>query len=106
VLFRSIGVGGSIIVVPILVGFLHVPLKKAISAGLFFVVFSSASGFISQALHGHVDYESGVIIGLASLLGVYFGIHLKDKVNGHLQRKLIVIFYVVVVSYLTKRIFF
>ncbi len=101
----AIGVGGSIIIVPILVGFLHVPLKKAISAGLFFVVFSSASGFISQAMQGHVDFESGVIIGVASLFGVYLGIHLKDRVDVHLQRRLIVIFYVIVVTYLTQRIF-
>lgn len=100
----TIGVGGSILVVPILVGFLHVPLKKAISAGLFFVVFSSVAGFISHALHGHVDYESGIMIGLSSLFGVYLGVHLKDKVNADFQRKLLVLFYIVIVSYLTQRI--
>ncbi len=104
-LSMTIGVGGSILLVPILVGFLHVPLKKAISAGLFFVVFSSVSGLISHALKGHVDYESGVIIGLASLLGVYIGIHLKDKVNTVLQKRLLVVFYLLVVLYLIKRIF-
>ncbi len=101
----TIGVGGSIILVPILVGFLHVPLKKAISAGLFFVVFSSISGFISHAQIGHVDYESGVIIGMASLIGVYFGIHLKDRVDAMLQRRLLVGFYLLVVLYLVQRIF-
>ncbi len=102
----AIGVGGSMILVPILVGFLHVPLKKAVSAGLFFVVFSSIAGFVSHATVGHVDFESGVVIGLASLFGVYLGIHLKDRVDVHLQRRLIVIFYVIVVTYLTQRIFF
>lgn len=102
----AIGVGGSMILVPILVGFLHVPLKKAVSAGLFFVVFSSIAGFISHATVGHVDFKSGIIIGLASLFGVYLGIHLKDRVDVHLQRRLIVIFYVIVVTYLTQRIFF
>lgn len=102
----AIGVGGSMILVPILVGFLHVPIKQAVSAGLFFVVFSSVAGFISHATVGHVDFESGVIIGVASLFGVYLGIHLKDRVDAHLQRKLIVIFYMIVVSYLTQRIFF
>jgi len=101
----TIGVGGSIILVPILVGFLHVPLKKAISAGLFFVVFSSVAGFISHANLGHIDYESGTIIGLASLLGVYVGIHLKDRVDTALQRKLLVGFYLLVVMYLIQRIF-
>ena len=101
----TIGVGGSIILVPILVGFLHIPLKKAISAGLFFVVFSSVSGFISHSISGDVDYESGIIIGMASLLGVYVGIHLKDAVSTQLQKNLLVVFYLAVVLYLLQRIF-
>ena len=101
----TIGVGGSIILVPILVGFLHVPLKKAISAGLFFVIFSSTSGLISHSLKGHIDFEAGIMIGLASLVGVYVGIHLKDKVNSILQKKLLVGFYMLVVIYLIQRIF-
>jgi len=101
----TIGVGGSIVLVPILVGFLHVPLKKAISAGLFFVVFSSVAGFISHTKLGHVDYESGVVIGLASLVGVYSGVHLKDRVDTVLQRRLLVGFYLLVVLYLVQRIF-
>ena len=102
----TIGVGGSILLVPILVGFLHVSLKKAVSAGLFFVVFSSVSGLISHALKGHIDYQSGVIIGFASLIGVYVGIHLKERVLHRVQKRLLVAFYLFVVLYLAKRIFF
>ena len=101
----TIGVGGSILLVPILVGFWHVELKQAISAGLFFVVFSSLSGMISHALVGHVDFEKGIYIGLASLLGVYAGIHFKDKVESALQKKLLLVFYAMIVTYLTYRIF-
>lgn len=101
----TIGVGGSIMLVPILVGFLHVKLKKAISAGLFFVVFSSISGLISHSLEGHIDFKSGIIVGIASLVGVYTGIYFKDKVQTPLQKKLIVIFYIFIVIYLAKRVF-
>jgi hypothetical protein len=102
----TIGVGGSILLTPILVGYFHVPLNKAISSGLFFVVFSSVAGLISHTSVGHVDYESGLIIGVASLAGVYIGIHLKDSVDVVLQKRLIVGFYILVVSYLTSRVFF
>jgi uncharacterized membrane protein YfcA len=105
-LSMTIGVGGSILLVPILVGFLHVPLKKATSAGLFFVVFSSVSGLISHAIEGHIDYVSGIIIGLASLFGVYVGIHLKERVSHAMQKSSLVAFYLFVVLYLAKRIFF
>jgi len=104
-LSMTIGVGGSIILVPILVGFWNVKLKDATSAGLFFVVFSSISGMISHTLSGQVDFEKGVIIGFASLLGVYIGVQLKDKVDPVLQKKLLVVFYTMIVTYLIYRIF-
>jgi len=104
-LSMTIGVGGSIILIPILVGFLHVPLKKAVSAGLFFVVFSSLSGLISHSIEGNIDYESGITIGMASLVGVYVGIILKDTVSSTLQKNLLVAFYLAVVVYLIQRIF-
>lgn len=101
----TVGVGGGLLLIPILVGFLHVELKKAISAGLFFVVFSSMAGLISHGLSRHVDFESGIIIGLASLIGVYFGIILKDRVNIVLQKRLLISFYLLIVVYLINRIF-
>jgi uncharacterized membrane protein YfcA len=102
----TIGVGGSILLVPILVGFIHIPLRKATSAGLFFVVFSSVSGLISHAIEGHIEYQNGIIIGLASLFGVYLGIHLKERVSHRVQKRLLLAFYLFVVLYLAKRIFF
>ena len=101
----SIGVGGSLLLVPILVGFLHIELKKAISAGLFFVVFSSISGLISHSISEHMDFQSGIIIGVSSLLGVYIGIHMQDKVSSLVQKRLLVGFYLSVVIYLANRIF-
>lgn len=104
-LSMSIGVGGSIILVPILVTFLHVPLKKAVSAGLFFVVFSSLGGLISHTMNEDIDYMSGIVIGSVSLIGVYFGIALKDKVDEILEKRLLGSFYFLVVVYLINRIF-
>ncbi len=101
----TIGIGGSILLVPILVGFLHVEIKKAVSAGLFFVVFSSVSGLISHSMSRQIDFESGIIIGMASLIGVYFGIILKDSVSSILQKRVLVGFYLLVVIYLINRIF-
>jgi len=49
ILAISVGVGGAVMITPILVGFLNYNLKKAVSLSLFFVVFSSTSGFISMS---------------------------------------------------------
>ncbi len=100
----SIGVGGSILLVPILVGFLHVSLKHAISAGLFFVVFSSVAGVVGLSIARVLDYHSGIIIGVASLLGVALGIHFKHNVSNVMQKRLLITFYVAVATYLFYRL--
>jgi uncharacterized membrane protein YfcA len=101
----SIGVGGSILLVPILVGFLHFELKKAISAGLFFVVFSSLSGLISLSIAGQVAYLDGVLIGAASLVGVFGGVHLNHTTSTLLQKRFLLAFYILVLTYLLTRTF-
>lgn len=100
----SIGVGGSILLVPILAGFLHVPLKNAISAGLFFVVFSSISGLISLSYGGYVDYYHGIIIGIASMAGVFGGIWLKHIVPVAQHKIYMMGFYLLVISYFFYRV--
>ena len=62
----SIGVGGGVILTPVLIGFLHVDIKKAVPMGLFFVLFSSISGFISLGMHGMLNYKLGKMCHLAS----------------------------------------
>ena len=77
----TLGVGGSIILTPILVGILHYPIKKAVSAGLFFVVFSSVAGMISRLSTGTIDFTNGLVVAIASLLGVGLGIWMKEHVK-------------------------
>lgn len=77
----SIGIGGSVILAPILVGYMLYNLKDAASLGLFFVIFSSIAGFISLSFSGNMHYSEGFVIGVSSLIGVYFGIKLKNNTN-------------------------
>jgi len=101
----SIGVGGSIILIPILSGFLHYPIKKAVSAGLFFVVFSSAAGFIGRVVHDEIDLHRGLIIGVSSLFGVYLGIWLKDKVHAKNHKNFIVGMYLFILGIMAYKMF-
>jgi len=99
----SIGVGGSVMLTPILVGYMFYNLKDASSLGLFFVIFSSIAGFISLSLSGHMLYIEGITVGIASLIGVYFGIKVKNIVNIKSYKNLILWLYIVIlVSLLFK----
>jgi hypothetical protein len=99
----SIGVGGSVMLTPVLASYLYYSLKDASAMGLFFVVFSSIAGFISLILHSNVLYLEGSIVGIASLLGVYLGIKIKSNTTTKSYKRFILILYLVIfVSVLSK----
>jgi len=102
----SIGVGGSIILVPLLSGLLHYPIKKAVSAGLFFVVFSSFAGFLGRILHSGLNLKAGVIVGVGSLIGVWIGIWIKDRVQNHHHKRFIVGMYTAILLLMVYKMFF
>jgi len=102
----TLGIGGSIILTPLLVGVLHYPLKKAVSAGLFFVVFSSVAGMISRLTSGTIDFNNGLIVAVASLVGVAFGIWLKDHVTSKKHKMALLLLYVFALGMLIKKIWF
>ena len=101
----SMGVGGAIFLTPILVGFLGVDIKKAVSMGLFFVIFSSLSGFLSMAYNGNVRYLEGALLGLGGLVGVYFGAKTSHKIDKETQKKCFLVMYVVMILLTLKKIF-
>jgi len=102
----TLGIGGSIILTPILVGVLHYPIKKAVSAGLFFVVFSSIAGLISRLTTGTVDLHDGLVVAFASLAGVALGIWLKDHVTAKNHKIALMMLYLFALSMLVKKMWF
>jgi len=102
----TLGIGGSIILTPLLVGLLHYPIKKAVSAGLFFVVFSSVAGLISRLSTGMIDFTNGLVVAVASLVGVALGIWLKDHVTSKKHKTALLALYVFALGMLVKKIWF
>ena len=102
----TLGIGGSIILTPLLVGLLHYPIKKAVSAGLFFVAFSSVAGMISRLTSGTINFHDGLIVAVASLVGVTLGIWLKDHITSKNHKFLLLGLYVLALGMLIKKILF
>ena len=105
ILAMSIGVGGSVMLTPILAGYLHYNLKYASSLGLFFVIFSSIAGFISLSLSGHMLFYEGLIVGFASLIGVYLGIFIKNKTHITSYKKYILVLYIITLISILFKVF-
>ena len=110
VIAMMLGVGGSVMLTPILVGFLHFPTKKASTAGLFFVVFSSTAGLAYKLMTGTfhaVSLQTSEILSIAfaAIVGVILGIKLKDLVSDSHHRQSMIVLYVVILGLMLKKIF-
>ena len=111
IIAMMLGVGGSVMLTPILVGFLHFSTKKAATAGLFFVVFSSIAGLGYKLAAGtfadlSLDGAQVFSVAFAALVGVMLGILLKDKVRDTHHRLSLIVLYVVILGLLVEKIFF
>lgn len=91
-----LGVGGSILMTPILVSFMGFPLKKASAVGLFFVMFTSISAFATLLYLGFINLQAGAIMALSSLIGIMMGIRLLNKTKVTYYKQVLVIFYILI----------
>ncbi|MGB6329032.1 MAG: sulfite exporter TauE/SafE family protein [Halarcobacter sp.] len=106
IIAMSIGVGGAVMLIPILAGFMKYPIKTATTLSLFFVIFSSIAGFASLSLSGQMLFSEGLNVGLASLLGVYFGIMAKNATGITSYKQAILILNFVILSTMIYKTFF
>ena len=101
----SIGVGGSVMLTPILLTFMGYDLKSASALGLFFVIFSSVSGSIGLFLRDLLLYNEGLIVGIGALIGVYIGIKTKNIITMKNYKIFIIIMYIVIILYMVINIY-
>lgn len=77
-----LGGGGSILAVPILKYVAGMETKQAIAASLFVVAVTSAFGAVQHARAGRIQWKTGAIFGVASMLGAFAGGRLAGYVPG------------------------
>lgn len=68
-----LGIGGAVVIVPLIYIFLRVPLHVAIGTSLTIVLLNAVSGGAAYALRGEVQYSSALIIGASSIAGSQWG---------------------------------
>lgn len=100
----SLGIGGGLIIVPAVSYILGLSTKQVVPISLFFVIFSSFSGFISLAINNLVPYKEGLIVGIFSLIGVYFGIKINKLVSPKAHKIAVILLYIIVLIVMIKNI--
>jgi uncharacterized membrane protein YfcA len=75
------GVGGGLVVVPLLIGLLAYDAKVATATSLAAIIFTAAFGTLTHGVLGNVDWTMALLIGVPAMAGVQLGIVLKDRIS-------------------------
>lgn len=78
-----LGAGGGFLIIPALVFFANLPMKKAIGTSLFIIAFNSLFGFGADLLNGvKIEFQLLIGVAFAAILGMFLGIYLSKNISG------------------------
>jgi uncharacterized protein len=75
------GVGGGIIVVPLLISLLAFDSKVATATSLAGIILTAIWGTATHGLLGNVNWGYALLIGIPAMVGVSLGVSLKKRVS-------------------------
>ena len=75
------GVGGGVVVVPLLILVMHYAERPAMATSLGAVGLIAFVGAVTYALHGEVKPGAAAVVGLPAALGAVFGTGLQQRLQ-------------------------
>ena len=78
-----VGVGGGIIIIPVLVFFLRVPMKKAVGTSLSIIAINSLFGFAGNMSSMVVDWKFLLSVSAFCVLGILGGNAISSKISSN-----------------------
>jgi uncharacterized membrane protein YfcA len=82
-LFSSLfGVGGGIVIVPLLLLLARFGPREAAATSLGAIVITALAGVTLYALHGKVDVAFALLIGVPAMAGAMLGASLQQRASG------------------------
>jgi uncharacterized protein len=73
-----VGAGGGFLIIPALVLFAKLPMKKAVGTSLVIIAAKSLIGFLGDIGSGqHIDYRFIVIVSIIAIAGIFLGTYLS-----------------------------
>lgn len=82
-----IGAGGGFLIIPALVVFAHLPMKKAIATSLLIIAIKSLIGFVGDIENLEMDWTFLMSFTFLSIIGIFAGMYLSKYVKGAVLKK-------------------
>lgn len=77
-----VGAGGGFLIIPALVHFLKMPIKKAVGTSLFIIAINSLSGFVASLGLQEMNWSLLISITLIAAVGIFIGSYFSTKIAG------------------------
>lgn len=77
-----LGVGGGVVIVPLLLVVGGFAIREATATSLAALVITAAAGSIAYAVHGDVEPVYAALVGIPAAGGAVFGTGLQQRVQG------------------------
>ncbi|MFK8045884.1 MAG: sulfite exporter TauE/SafE family protein [Crocinitomicaceae bacterium] len=82
-----VGAGGGFLIIPALVLFAKLPMKKAVATSLMIIAIKSLIGFIGDVENIEIDWVFLLSFTSVSILGIFVGIYLNKFIDGQKLKK-------------------
>ncbi|MAL60471.1 MAG: permease [Flavobacteriaceae bacterium] len=87
ILTGIVGAGGGFLIIPALVLFAKLPMKKAVATSLLIIAIKSLIGFIGDIETLNIDWYFLLTFTLISTIGIFIGVWLNKFINGKKLKK-------------------
>lgn len=106
VLIGLIGAGGGFLIIPALLKFARLPMKKAIGTSLLIITINSLIGFIGDLQNTVIDWTFLLTFTASSVIGIFIGLRIQHFINEKHLKKIFGIFVLIMSLFiLYKEIF-
>ena len=98
-----LGVGGGFLIVPALMLFGGLGIRKAIGTSLLVIMINCASGIVAHLQYGGIDWQLAALVATPAMLGALVGTQMSVKASPVALRKGFAVFVILVAIYLLVR---
>ncbi len=83
-----VGAGGGFLIIPALIFFAKLPIKKAVGTSLLIIAANSTVGFLSDKENfGFIDWPFLIVISIIAIIGIFIGLWLSKSIDGKKLKK-------------------
>ena len=87
IIIGLVGAGGGFLIIPSLILFAKLPMRKAVGTSLFIIAMNSLVGFIGDVQNLEIDWLFLLTFSVISVVGIFIGMYLTKSPNeSHLKK--------------------